>query len=303
VVVAASVVGLLVSSCSKPPAATHAPAASEGGTCPWKATKLHVLEGFSAPECATVDPATGVICVSNMVPDETAEGGAKYWGDDSNGYISRISADGKTVTLKWAVSNDAATLHSPKGLCVSGDALWVADNHQLVEIDLTTGSVRRSIDVDGAKMLNDMAAEAGAVYAADTETGLIARMTRGTVSQVKGPKGANGLAFRNGELFCASWSEHEVYRIDLSGTKDAAPVAIADKVTNLDGLEFLPDGSCIVSDQPNNRICWVSADFKRVETLVKTQEPADMGLDLKRNRLYVPCFKDGTVTVFAFGPK
>ena len=74
-------------------------------------------------------------------------------------------------------------------------------------------------------------------------------------------------------------------------------------LTYAGGIEFLPDGSFLVSDQPNDRIAWVSADRRTVETLVEVGKPADFGIDLTRGRLYVPCFTDGTVTVFELGKR
>ncbi len=120
---------------------------------------------------------------------------------------------------------------------------------------------------------------------------------------MKGPAGANGLAFRGGKLYCVSWSEHEVYEIDLTGAAEPKALGLAKHFANLDGIEFLPDGSFLVSDQPNDRIAWVSADCRAVETLVKVGKPADFGIDLTRGRMYVPCFTDSTVTVFEFGKR
>ena len=286
-------------------------------TCPWKASKIAVLGGFDGPECALGDPKTGTVYVGNMAPDPKAEGGGKYWGDDGTGFLSTMSPDGKMVSVRWATSSDAgtsgplsrssdlraATFHSPKGLCLVGTTLWVADNHQLVTVDTATAKAKLELDLPGAKKLNDMASDGTHAFVSDTETGRITRLGPGGPRHMKGPAGANGLAFRGGKLYCVSWSEHEVYEIDPSGAAEAKPLGLAKHFANLDGIEFLPDGSFLVSDQPNDRIAWVSADCRTVETLAEVHAPADMGLDIHRKRLYVPCFTDNTVTVFALGKR
>ena len=286
-----AVIGLLISGCLS--------ASAAGQQCQWRAKQLKVIGGLEAPECAVVNPATGKVYASNMILDAKTEGDAKYWGDDGTGSISRLT-DGKLEKLHWAKSNDAATLHSPKGLCIVNGQLWIADNHQVVVVDIATAKPVKAIDIPGAKFLNDMVSDGKHAYATDTATGRISRVGPGALRHYKGPASPNGLAFRDGKLYCASWAEHEIYEIDLSGKAEAKPVGLAKEFAGLDGIEALPDGSFLVTDQANNSIVWVSAEFKKVETIAKVNKPADFGIDIKRERLYVPCFVDNTVTVFEF---
>jgi len=285
--------GLLLSGCFSPP---------DLNGCQWRAEQIRVIRGLEAPECVLVDPATENIYASNMSVDPKAEGDAKYWGDDGTGSLSLLTDRG-LAKLHWATSNDAATLHSPKGLCIVNGKLWIADNHQVVVVDMATGKPVKAFDIPDAKFLNDMVSDGAHAYAADTATSHISRVGPGAVQRYKGPAGANGLCFRDGKLYCASWSEHEIYEIDLSGKAEANPVGLAKEFAGLDGIEALPDGSFLVADQPNNRIVWVSADFKKTETIAKVNQPADFGIDLKRGRLYVPCFVDNTITVFSLKRK
>jgi hypothetical protein len=284
----------LVAGCGKAP---------QRQKCPWTATKIAVLGGFDGPECALADPATGTVYVGNMSPTPDVEGGAKYWGDDGTGFVSTMSPDGDMQSLRWGTSSPAATFHSPKGLCLVGRTLWAADNHRLVTVDTATAKAKLELDLPGAKKLNDMASDGTHAFVSDTETGRITRLGPDGPRHMKGPAGANGLAFRGGKLYCVSWSEHEVYEIDLSGAAEPKPLGLAKHFANLDGIEFLPDGSFLVSDQPNDRIAWVSAEGRTVETLAEVGRPADFGIDLARGRLYVPCFTDGTVTVFSLGKR
>ena len=270
--------------------------------CQWQTQKLRVIGGLEAPECAVVHPATGKIYVSNMTVDPKAEGDAKFWGDDGTGSLSLLT-DSKLEKLHWAKSNKIATMHSPKGLCIVGGQLWVADNHQVVVVDIATAKPVKAVDIPGAKFLNDMVSDGKYAYAADTATGRITRAGPGAIQHYKGPASANGLGFRDGKLYCSSWGEHDIFEVDMSGKEEAKSVGLAKAFKGLDGIEALPDGSFLVSDQPNHRIAWVSADFKKVETIAKVNTPADFGIDLKRGRLYVPCFVDSTITVFSLKRK
>ena len=285
--------GLLLSGClSTPP--EH--------LCQWQTEQLLIIKGLEAPECAVADPVTGKIYASNMTLDPNTEGDSKYWGDDGTGSISLLT-DSKLETLHWAKSNNIATMHSPKGLCIVGGQLWAADNHQVVVVDIATAKPVKAVDIPGAKFLNDMVSDGKYAYTADTATGRITRVGPGVIQHYKGPASANGLGFRDGKLYCCSWGEHDIFEIDMSGKAEAKPVGLAKEFKGLDGIEALPDGSFLVSDQPNNRIAWVSADFKKTETIAKVNKPADFGIDLKRGRLYVPCFVDNTITVFSLKRK
>ena len=265
--------------------------------CAWRVEKLLVIEGLEHPECAVSDPVTGKIYASNMKYNPDAKGDAKYWGDDGNGSVSLLS-ESKIEKLHWAVSGAAGTLDSPKGLCILGRQIWVADNHQVVVVDIATGKPVKAIEIPGAKFLNDMASDGKYAYAADTSNGRITRVGPGPMVHYKGPASANGIGFRDGKLYCASWGEHDIFEVDMSGKAEAKSVGLADEFKGLDAIEALPDGSFLVSDQPNNRIAWVSADFKKVETVAKINQPADFGVDLKKGRIYAPTFVDNTVTVF-----
>src|SRR4051812_44533189 len=65
--------------------------------------KWTVTEGISAPESVYVDADDGFIFVSNIVgaPDQR----------DGNGYISKLSPDGKVIAAMWVTGFNA-----PKGL-------------------------------------------------------------------------------------------------------------------------------------------------------------------------------------------
>ena len=111
---------------------------------------------FSAPESAYYDAASNAVFVSSI--------NGQILEKDGNGYISRLTPDGKVVNAKWATG-----LNGPKGLRSVRGTLWVADIDEVVSIDIASGRITSRVKVDGATFLNDLAtAPDGTVYVSDS---------------------------------------------------------------------------------------------------------------------------------------
>jgi glucose/arabinose dehydrogenase len=114
------------------------------------------LAGFANPESAALSGDGSFLYVTNV----NGEGEAK----DGNGFISRVSTDGRMLEREFARGLDG-----PKGIMLGGDALYVADIDQLVVVDAATGAVRRRVSASGAQFLNDLTfAPDGQVLIADS---------------------------------------------------------------------------------------------------------------------------------------
>src|SRR5215831_4006902 len=83
---------------------------------------------LNAPESAYYDATSNAIFVSSINGDVLAK--------DGNGYISRLTTDGKVVNPKWATG-----LNAPKGLRSVGGTLWVSDIDEVVAIDIASGRI------------------------------------------------------------------------------------------------------------------------------------------------------------------
>ena len=92
--------------------------------------KVWELKGLDAPESVVFDPASNALYVSNI--------GGKIWQKDDNGFIAKVSPDGKMIEHQWLTG-----LSSPTGLALEGGKLHVADIDQLVEIDIASKSVTK----------------------------------------------------------------------------------------------------------------------------------------------------------------
>ena len=81
---------------------------------------------FAAPESAYYDAASNAVFVSSI--------NGQILEKDGNGYISRLTPDGKIVSAKWVTG-----LNAPKGLRSVRGTLWVADIDEVVGVDIASG--------------------------------------------------------------------------------------------------------------------------------------------------------------------
>ncbi len=272
--------------------ACKAPAANSG----WSVGEPTVITGFSAPECCLFDPAAEGVFVSNIV---AADGDDPYWSDDGAGYTSLLGADGDVRRAKWLTGAGEDVLQAPKGMCLHGDRLWMADNTRLVSVRRADGSDLRIFSPPGAVHLNDMASDGTHVFVSDTATGRILRVAEdGMTETVASIESVNGITIHDGTMFAVSWDLHEIYEVDLSGQQEPIPFGLAEHFTNLDGIEVLADGTFLITDFVGGRVCTVTSDRGTVETLALMPAPADLGVSLGESTIYVPSLKTDVVHVF-----
>lgn len=265
-----------------------------------KPTQLWEATGFEQPESALPDTAAGIIYVSNVVGSPADK--------DGNGYISKLTMDGKVTAQKWVTGLD-----SPKGLGLLEGKLYVADLAQLVEIDVATGQIAARHAAPGGKILNDVTIGSdGSVYASDWPGNAIWRLSGGTfekwleTDQLKNP---NGLLFEGDKLVVAAWGKMEP---DFS-TKtpgNLLAVKLADKsvsdlgdgkpVGNLDGIEPFDADSYIVSDWVAGKVFQITHGGAVTELLSLGQGTADLGFVPGTRTAIIPLMVAGKVVAYKF---
>ena len=256
--------------------------------------------GFSTPESVEYYADKDIYLVNNINGSPFAE--------DDNGFISKLSPDGKIIDLKWIDgANEAVTLHAPKGMTIIGNKLFVADITQIRVFELPSGKQLPSIIVEGSSFLNGVTAGNGDyIYVTDTGmkpgfassgTDAIYKIwTNGKVETIlKDAKMGrpNGILNDNGEVYVVFFSSAKMIKIDDKGNITAMPEPLA---ARLDGLVKLNDGSIAMSSWESSSID-VFRDGE-YETIVEyLNSPADMDVDTKRNRLLIPLFNENKVII------
>lgn len=141
---------------------------------------------FKMPESVAFDAKRDLIYISNV----------NHFAKDGNGFISKVSLDGKLVKLKWIEG-----LHSPTGMAIYQDVLYVADVDALVAIDLNKQAIMQRFSAPDAAenpVLNDVAiARNGTVYVSGSASRKIYQLARNKlalfVQDREALKLANGL--------------------------------------------------------------------------------------------------------------
>jgi sugar lactone lactonase YvrE len=241
---------------------------------------------------------------------------------DGNGYIVRAPADDfrKSEILVDAGKN-GGVLDAPKGMAIHGDTLWVADIDKLRGFNRKTGELLGTIDFAqyGAVMLNDVALGGdGRIYI--TDTGII-MSDKGVLHPggdkifAVGPGGVtivaqgndlgrpNGITWdaKNRRLLVASFDpfHSQVYAISPG---DAKRTVLADGKGKFDGLEFLPDGRSIVAGWQDSAVMVVDGG-KLTKIAAGISQPADIGVDTRRNRIAVPSTAMDRVELWQLPPR
>jgi sugar lactone lactonase YvrE len=129
-----------------------------------------VSADLQAPESAYFDHDSNSVFIANINGNVTAK--------DGNGYISKLTPDGRMVKAQWVTG-----LNGPKGMRSVNGVLWVADIDEVVGIDIFREKVVERVKVEGATFLNDLAAAPdGTIYTTDSTGGRVYMVRSGKSS-------------------------------------------------------------------------------------------------------------------------
>jgi hypothetical protein len=241
---------------------------------------------FSQPEAVRYDPDQDVYFVGNWgvgAPD----------AKDNNGYISRMTPDGKVEQLKFvAGGTGGATLNAPRGMFIVGDTLWVVDADAVRGFNRRTGAPLVTANFSAYKLgfLNDIAAGPDGEYVTDTGTNQIYRIAGGRVSVALSDSalgGPNGITWdAQGRRFIVVPWDASVIKAWVPGSKTLTDIGRSG-AKNFDGVEILSGDRVLVSSQSDSSLHVFAGGADRA--IIRTGgAPADIAVDTKRNRVAVP---------------
>jgi sugar lactone lactonase YvrE len=266
------------------------------------------VSGFETPESVRFDATRNVFYVSNV----TGSPGHK----DNNGYISRVRSDGTMDSLKFiAGGRSGVTLHSPKGMFLQGDTLWVADIDAVRAFDVTTGAHLTSVDLvpNGALFLNDVTrAPDGTLYVSDTRFVFSDSGARhqspdrvyriGADRTVSVAVEGDTLGRPNGvfwdtdgqRLLIAALGPPRIFEWQPRST---APRLIAAGPGGYDGIESLGGGRFLLSAQDDSSIS-VLENGSVTKLVGNIVSPGDIGWDPASRRVFVPLLDANQVMIW-----
>jgi len=242
------------------------------------------------PESVLYDEERDILYVSNMNGKPAEKNG--------QGFISKISLNGKIKVLKWVKG-----LNAPKGMALFEDKLYVSDIDRLVEIDVERGKVVAHYSAPGAQFLNDVAVDAsGNVYVSDMSpaNSVIYKLSQGSMTVwVRGP----GISWPNG-----LYMEEKRLLVGNSGDGSLKAIMLADKSINtiakigsgIDGLRGDGKGNYFISDwQGKTSLVTASGQIiVLIDTTASKINAADLEYIPSKKLLLIPTFFDNRVVAY-----
>ena len=262
--------------------------------------------GFSQPENLVYDRAGDVYLVSNMGPGDPA-------ARDDNGYISRVSPDGKMLALKWIAGGaNGATLDAPKGLAIHGDTLAVADVGAVHYFDRKTGAPLGSETLPGLVMNDLRYAPDGSIWITDTgpdrsktpidttkDMDAVWRIPRGGRVQAAA-RGLeldrpDGIVLDGEGALVATFGSDKLERVGSGTSRNSWATVTILPGDSVDGLRRGPDGSLIATSWQAQTVWKLGEGYVRTPLLTGVISPAGVAIDTKRHRLAITSMKDNTM--------
>lgn len=187
------------------------------------------------PESVLFDTKNNVLYVSCI--------DGKPGEKDGNGYIAKVSVDGKIIANEWVTGLDA-----PKGLGLYKNNLYVADLTRVFTLDIRSGKIITSVEVTGAKFLNDVTVdEKGNVFTSDSDTGKIYKITNGKSElffENADLKRVNGILALKDGLRAAEMGKGSIFTISW---KDKSVTKVADVAPGTDGIVTTGKNELLIS--------------------------------------------------------
>jgi sugar lactone lactonase YvrE len=261
--------------------------------------------GLETPECVLYDDANDVYLVSNVHGKPTEA--------DGNGFISKLSPDGRVESLKWIEGGrNKVTLNAPKGLAIIGEVLYVADIDAIRMFDRKTGAPAGDVKVPGATFLDRIAATTdGRILFTDMAMKMTAKgfepsgtdavysldRTKTLTTLAKGKELGNpsGIYSAGDKTWIVGFGSGELYALDAKGQKTDAqrlPKGM------LDGIVALPGGDLLVASREGNEVFRGKHGGDFTPAIENVKAPADLGYDTKRTRVLIPLVESNAVQAF-----
>ncbi len=256
-----------------------------------------IVDGLNEPESAIYDKQTNSIYISNINGDPLKL--------DNNGYISKISVDGKIIEKKWVSDLDA-----PKGLALYKNDLYVADVNKIWKISIKNKN-RIKYKINDAGFLNDIVSNKnGEIYASDMFKNRIYRLKNNKISiwkQSKLLESPNGLLIEGNNLIVACWGKiKQGFKTEVKGklikvnlnSRQIKKFFSTRPIGNLDGIVFNKNNGYLVTDWIEGKLYTIDKKGIVIDTKNLNAGSSDLEILMHKNLLIVPMMKNNNIVAY-----
>ncbi|MEM6317380.1 MAG: CapA family protein [Bacteroidota bacterium] len=246
--------------------------------------KMWEIDGLQKPESVVYDAEQKVLYASNLGGDQPKDG-----------FISKISLDGKIQTLKWI-----GNLNNPKGLTMHNGFLYANDQHEVLKIDPNSGKIIQKYPITGAVFLNDLDVDTdGTIYTVDSDGQQVFRIKSGRAKvfwQDRQRGRPNGILVEKDRILLTTTRSSQLIALDK--TLRLTDVLQADIGTG-DGIEPMGNEDYLLTDF-QGRIFYFSS-MENLHTLLDTRgnnHTADLEYLQSEKMIIVPGHKTNKMQAF-----
>lgn len=244
------------------------------------------IDGFDRPESLIPSADGSEIYASNI--------NGKSGVEDGNGYISRVSLDGKVIEKKWITGLDG-----PLGFALDKGKIYATDVNDLVVIDVSSGEVIKRVPVPETGFLNDVTVVNGRVFFSDTGADTLYSYTDDDGLSVfksgEEVNALNGLLPDGDKLLLTMMQTGELMSVDLS---DGSMTTIGSGIINGDGIGILPGGGYLITSF-SGEIYHIKSATETIQLLDTKPEKISQNDSYYLNGvLYVANINPGSVTAW-----
>lgn len=248
---------------------------------------------FEHPESIVLDRDQGVFYISNIAG-----------GEKGDGYIAVMDKDGSNVRKL------TSGLDNPKGMALSGGALFVSDERLLHKIDVHSGEIIATAEHKDVVYLNDVSADDdGNIYVADMHASAVYKWavdgSYGLWMKSSALRNPNGLQVKDNNMLVAAWGAYNngnplsaekggvlKVRMDDQRTSNVGPELLG----NLDGVQALDNGQYMASEWIEGKLYFIAPDGKAHELKTFGQSLADILYLPEEQILICPVDQQNTIT-------
>ena len=244
---------------------------------------------MKTPESVLYDSVRKVLYVANM---------NRIDGGDNTGFITKMDTDGTVIDLHWIDG-----LYEPRGMGIYENRLFATDMDRIIVIDIEKGELVKSIPVEGAVFLNDLAIDKeGTVYFSDSRAGKLQYYKDGEIidwfPEYPNP---NGLLDAGENIIVCATSSKEIRRVNkTTGEYEVIATGI-----NGDGIEHSGIQDYYIVTEWEGRMHLINNDT--IQTVLDSSKEkinsADIGYHLDKKIIYVPTFFDNRVVAYTLNKK